>query len=72
VLRGGSVPGRVTQSAGGVARNVTEALALLIKTAGMGAGAGGGQLALPLPLLVSAVGDDLAGQALLQHWKSLG
>ena len=70
VLRGGSVPGRVTQSAGGVARNVAEALALLLKTAGAGAGASGGQLALPL--LVSAVGDDLAGQALLQHWKSLG
>ncbi|EFN56299.1 hypothetical protein CHLNCDRAFT_144692 [Chlorella variabilis] len=79
VQRGGSVPGRVTQSAGGVARNMAEALALLLKSAGSGAGSGGGSGAgtpaaapPPLPLLVSAVGDDLAGTALLQHWRSLG
>ena len=49
---------------GGVARNVGEALALLLTSCG----------APPsqLPLLVSAVGDDLAGRALLQHWQSLG
>ncbi|KAL4448643.1 hypothetical protein ABPG75_005862 [Micractinium tetrahymenae] len=64
VQRGGSVPGRVTQSAGGVARNVAEALALLLRS--------GGAPASRLPLLVSAVGDDLAGRALLLHWESLG
>ncbi|PSC67542.1 pseudouridine kinase isoform X1 [Micractinium conductrix] len=64
VQRGGSVPGRVTQSAGGVARNVAEGLARLLLSDG-GAPAA-------LPLLVSAVGDDLAGAALLQHWRALG
>ena len=56
--------------AGGVARNVAEALALLLKTA---AGASGSaSSAAQLPLLVSVVGDDLAGQALLQHWRQQG
>lgn len=62
-----------------MARNIAEALALLLKSAGSGAGSGGGSGAgtpaaapPPLPLLVSAVGDDLAGTALLQHWRSLG
>lgn len=64
VQRGGSVPGRVSQSPGGVARNVAEALTLLLKSAGATAG--------QLPLLVSAVGDDLAGRTLLQHWQALG
>ncbi len=49
---------------GGVARNVAEALALLLRS--------GGAPASRLPLLVSAVGDDLAGRSLLQHWESLG
>lgn len=52
--------------AGGVARNVAEALALLLQKAG---GAGSSP---QLPLLVSVVGDDLAGRALLQHWRELG
>lgn len=65
------MPGRVTQSAGGVARNVAHALALLLKTDG-GSSSGSGKQQQPLPLLVSAVGDDLAGQALLQHWESMG
>lgn len=58
------MPGSVTQLAGGVARNVAEALARLQRSAG----------AAPslLPTLVSAVGDDLAGRALLQHWQGLG
>ena len=62
VQRGGSVPGHVTQSAGGVARNVAESLAMLLRSSGAAA----------LPLLVSAVGDDLTGRALLQHCRSLG
>lgn len=56
--------------AGGVARNVAEALALLLKTAA-GAGSSAGDPAR-LPLLVSVVGDDLTGQALLRHWRELG
>ncbi|KAI3426112.1 hypothetical protein D9Q98_008491 [Chlorella vulgaris] len=75
VHRGGSVPGSVVQSAGGVARNVAEALALLLTSAAGAAGGSGSSTASPpaaLPLLVSAVGDDLAGSALLRHWQELG
>ncbi|KAL4857825.1 hypothetical protein ACK3TF_002234 [Chlorella vulgaris] len=75
VHRGGSVPGSVVQSAGGVARNVAEALALLLTSAAGAAGSSGSSTASPpaaLPLLVSAVGDDLAGSALLRHWQELG
>lgn len=43
---------------------MAEALALLLRSAGTSASC--------MPLLVSAVGDDLAGRALLQHWESLG
>ena len=28
------------------------------------------QSGVPLPLLLSVVGDDIAGDALLQHWQS--
>lgn len=78
VRRGGSVPGRVEESPGGVARNVAESLARLCQsaaaaggsTAGREGSAAGG--APPPPLLVSAVGNDLAGQALLAHWRTLG
>lgn len=62
-------------SAGGVARNVAEALALLLTSAAGAAGGSGSSTASPpaaLPLLVSAVGDDLAGSALLRHWQELG
>ena len=51
-------------AAGGVARNVAEGLALLLQSAGAGR--------QQLPLLVSVVGDDMAGAVLLQHWQSLG
>jgi hypothetical protein len=48
---------------------VAEGLALLL-----GALDGGAAQQGPLapPLLVSAVGADVAGAALLQHWESLG
>lgn len=58
------MPGRVTQSPGGVARNVAEALARLLASAGCPPA--------QLPLLVSAVGEDLAGRALLRAWEALG
>lgn len=64
VARGGSVPGRVSQSPGGVARNVAEALTRLLASAGCPPAR--------LPLLVSAVGDDLAGRTLLAAWEALG
>lgn len=60
VSRGGSVPGSIAQSAGGVARNIAESVALLCKSA------------RALPLLVSVVGDDLPGKALLAHCALLG
>lgn len=74
VQHGGSVPGRVRQSAGGVARNVAASLAALLSSSSRRpSSAGGGQGGRgALPLLVSVVGDDLAGQALLHHWRSLG
>eukprot|EP00887_Chlorella_sp_A99_P004169 scaffold23.g4169.t1 len=86
VMSGGSVPGRVTQSPGGVARNVAESLAALLRSAAAGSTSSSGdpssnsdsralqQLLFDEQglLLVSAVGDDLAGRALLQHWQSLG
>jgi receptor expression-enhancing protein 5/6 len=46
-----------------VARNVAHCLALL---------AAGGGGALPPPLLISVLGTDPAGEALLAHWRSLG
>lgn len=58
------------RSAGGVARNVAEALALLLKTAASARSSAGD--AAQLPLLVSVVGDDLTGQALLSHWRQQG
>ncbi|GAB4817082.1 hypothetical protein N2152v2_004128 [Parachlorella kessleri] len=61
VRRGGSVPGHVTQAPGGVARNVAESLARLCRGVGR-----------PGPVLLSAVGRDLAGQALISHMQSLG
>ena len=67
VSRGGSVPGKIAQSAGGVARNIAENVALLCTAAG-----GSGAAAVPLPLLVSVVGDDLPGKALLAHCAALG
>jgi hypothetical protein len=61
---GGSVPGTVEQTPGGVARNVAQTLAGLCMKAL--------SFQLPLPLLVSAVGQDLAGDALVAHWTSMG
>ena len=61
--------------AGGVARNVAEALAHLLKSSSQQVAAAHSLVEpepLPLPLLVSAVGDDVAGGTLLQHWRSSG
>ncbi|KAG0567638.1 hypothetical protein KC19_7G150400 [Ceratodon purpureus] len=56
LLRGSTTPGEVTFVRGGVARNVAENMALL--------GA--------RPFLISVIGDDVAGESMLNHWKSLG
>ena len=58
--RGSSTPGAVLQNPGGVARNIAEGLARLVGDAG------------PAPLLISAVGDDVAGRALIDAWRALG
>lgn len=56
LLRGSTTPGEVSYARGGVARNVAENMALL--------GA--------RPFLISVVGDDVAGEGMVSHWKSLG
>lgn len=56
VAAGDSTPGRVTSTAGGVGRNIAENLA---------------RLGHPTQL-VSAVGDDLQGQFLLDHTRNAG
>ena len=58
--RGSSTPGAVLQNPGGVGRNIAEGLARLVGDAG------------PAPLLISAVGDDVAGRALIDAWRALG
>lgn len=58
--RGSSTPGRVIQTPGGVGRNIAEGI-LRVSPPG----------AAP-PLLISAVGDDLAGRALVGAWTDLG
>lgn len=57
VRHGGSVPGTIRQTSGGVGRNICEALARLIPTQ---------------PLLVSVIGNDEAGRTLLSQWQGLG
>ena len=57
---GSSTPGAVRQNPGGVARNIAEGLARLVGDAG------------PAPLLISAVGDDVAGRALIDAWRASG
>ncbi|XP_024522155.1 uncharacterized protein LOC112343241 [Selaginella moellendorffii] len=54
--RGTTVVGQVKYSHGGVGRNVAECMA---------------KLGVP-SFLISIVGDDIAGNALVDHWKSLG
>jgi pseudouridine kinase len=61
---GGSVPGRVEIIPGGVSRNIAHSLALLLRSSP--------RLPPPLPLLISAVGDDAAGAALLAGWADFG
>ncbi|XP_024395996.1 pseudouridine kinase [Physcomitrium patens] len=56
LLRGSTSPGEVRYENGGVARNIAENMALLGS----------------LPFLISVVGDDVAGESMLKHWKSLG
>ena len=58
--RGSSTPGAVLQNPGGVGRNIAEGLARLVGDAG------------PAPLLISAVGDDIAGRVLIDAWRALG
>ncbi|CAM6114565.1 unnamed protein product [Calypogeia fissa] len=53
---GTTTPGQVRYVRGGVGRNVAECLAKL------------GQH----PFLISVVGDDMAGDSLIAHWRSLG
>ena len=77
VARGGSVPGVVTQSPGGVGRNIAQALALLQREGGAqrsrdGVSCKGHSSSSSSPLLVSVVGGDAAGTALLAHWRGLG
>jgi receptor expression-enhancing protein 5/6 len=60
LMRGTTAPGRVRQTPGGVGRNIAEGL---VRALPSGA---------PAPFLISAVGDDLAGNALLDAWKALG
>ncbi len=57
VRHGGSVPGTIRQTSGGVGRNICEALARLVPTQ---------------PLLISVIGNDEAGRTLLSQWQSLG
>ena len=58
--RGSSTPGRIIQTPGGVGRNIAEGI-LRASPPGVEA-----------PLLISAVGDDLAGRALIGAWTDLG
>lgn len=58
--RGSSTPGRIIQTPGGVGRNIAEGI-LRVSPPGVEA-----------PLLISAVGDDLAGRALIGAWTDLG
>ena len=60
LLRGTTAPGTVRQNPGGVGRNIAEGL---FRASPPGA---------PPPFLLSAVGDDLAGGALLEAWRKLG
>ncbi|KAL0023079.1 hypothetical protein WJX79_010274 [Trebouxia sp. C0005] len=55
---GGTVPGQIKMTSGGVARNVAQCLASLL----------GPENA---PMLISIIGQDSAGDLLLQHWQSL-
>ncbi|KAK9909674.1 hypothetical protein WJX75_005922 [Coccomyxa subellipsoidea] len=68
VCRGGSVPGKVQQTPGGVARNICECLALLCNSDILPASA----RERLRPLLVSVLGHDHAGDMLLAHMHSLG
>ena len=65
-VTGTSNPARAASSFGGVARNVAENLAALFRGV-TGPGGPGGRVEL-----VSAVGDDPAGAALLQHLGACG
>ena len=58
--RGSSTPGVVRQNPGGVGRNIAEGIARLV-----------GPHGTP-PLLIAAVGDDLAGRALIDAWRAVG
>ena len=58
---GTTVPGEVRRVPGGVARNIAAVLAALP--------CGADEALLPSPLLVSAVGDDADGAALLAHMR---
>ena len=60
LLRGTTAPGTERQTPGGVGRNIAEGL---FRASARGA---------PPPFLLSAVGDDLAGGALLEAWRRLG
>ena len=60
LLRGTTAPGTVRQNPGGVGRNIAEGL---FRASPPGA---------PPPFLLSVVGDDLAGGALLEAWRNLG
>ncbi|DBB09048.1 TPA: hypothetical protein ACH3X3_007672 [Trebouxia sp. C0006] len=55
---GGTVPGQIKMTSGGVARNVAQCLAALL----------GPENA---PMLISVIGQDSSGDLLLQHWQSL-
>ncbi|BDA42876.1 probable pseudouridine kinase at N-terminal half [Coccomyxa sp. Obi] len=68
VTRGGSVPGKVQQTPGGVARNICECLALLCNSDLLPASA----RARLRPILVSVLGQDQAGNMLLAHLQSMG
>ena len=60
LLRGTTTPGTVRQIPGGVGRNIAEGI---FRASPPGA---------PPPFLLSVVGDDLAGGALLEAWRNLG
>ena len=59
LLRGTTTPGFVRQTPGGVGRNIAEGVARA------------SQKGTTPPLLISAVGDDLAGAALMEAWRGL-
>lgn len=56
IVPGTTVPGKVRYIHGGVGRNVAEAMAMMGSPS----------------LLISVVGEDAAGDALLSRWTSLG